>query len=266
MKIKKIIIIFSWIILVAGLFVLLGFVDKEHQSVICNKLEIHIRYNCDDYFITENDVNTFLTDNGFKIKGETLENINADDIETALYKIPYVEKADAYTTIDGNVEINILQKKPIAKIFNKNNQSFYIDDKGKLMPSSERYTSRLIVANGFINDCYNPFTKLDVKDSTGNDTVIMKTPIYKIFRMVKFINKDNFWKAMIEEIFINNKGEIELFTKIGEQTVIFGDIDNMNEKFDNLLVFYKQTLNKVGWNKYKTINLKYKNQVVCSKI
>jgi cell division protein FtsQ len=94
----------------------------------------------------------------------------------------------------------------------------------------------------------------------------MKTSIYKIFRMVQFINKNNFWKAMIEEIFINKKGEIELFTKIGEQTVIFGDIDNMKEKFDNLFIFYKQGLNKVGWTKYKTLNLKYKNQIVCSKI
>ena len=266
MKIKKIIIFFSWIILIAGLCVLLVFVEREHQLITCKKLDIFIKYNSDDYFITVDDVNNYLASKGLKISGEPLYNIDAGEIESTLYSIPFIEKVDVFTTIEGNVEINIEQKKPIAKIFNKFNQSFYIDDKGKLMPSSGKYTARLIVANGNISDYYSPYTKLNVSDSLGKDTVVMKTAVYKIYRMVQNIDKDDFWKAMIEEIFINNKGDIELFTKIGEQTVIFGDLENMKEKFDNLLIFYKHGLNRVGWNKYKTINIKYKNQVVCSKI
>jgi hypothetical protein len=33
-------------------------------------------------------------------------------------------------------------------------------------------------------------------------------------------------------------------------------------KFKNLKIFYKQALPKVGWDKYKLINIKYINQVV----
>ena len=34
---------------------------------------------------------------------------------------------------------------------------------------------------------------------------------------------------------------------------------------NNLLAFYKQAMPKVGWNAYKTINLKYTNQIVCER-
>ena len=38
------------------------------------------------------------------------------------------------------------------------------------------------------------------------------------------------------------------------------------EKFEKLKMFYTEGLNKTdGWNKYSTINIKYKNQVVCTK-
>jgi cell division protein FtsQ len=264
--IKKILFIIVWVVLVAGLFVMLGFVNKQHQSETCNKFDIFIKYNSNDYFITNDDVQAFLAQKGIKIKGAQLNDINVGNIEALLYTIPCIKKADVFVSILGDVQINILQRKPIVKVFNKYGQSFYIDDEGMMMQASDKYSARLIVANGFIRDFYNPLTKLDISDSTSADTVTMKTSIYKVYRLIQFISTDDFWKAMVEEIFINNKGEIELYTKIGSQTVIFGGIDNMEEKFSNLLVFYKQWLNKVGWEKYKTINLKYKNQVVCSKI
>ncbi len=263
---KRTVIILIWVILIVGLFSVLGFAYRSHQEMICNKVDIQIKYNSGDYFITTKDINDYFALKKIRINGASLSEINTSEIETALYGIPCIEAADVYTNIDGDVEISITQRMPIVKVFNKFNQPYYIDDKGKLMPSSDNYTARLPVANGNIPQLFNPGTMLDVSDSTGTDTVIMKTPLYKIFRLTQFIRKDDFWNAMIEEIFINNDGEIELYTKIGDQTIIFGDIDNMGEKFNKLLVFYKKGLNKFGWDKYKTINIKYKNQVICSKI
>jgi cell division protein FtsQ len=46
---------------------------------------------------------------------------------------------------------------------------------------------------------------------------------------------------------------------------VFGDISNCEEKFQNLESLYINGLNAVGWNKYETINLKYKGQVICTK-
>jgi len=70
---------------------------------------------------------------------------------------------------------------------------------------------------------------------------------------------------MIEQLYINKKSEFELIPKIGNHTILFGDIKEMKDKFEKLIAFYKQGISKSGWNKYKTINLKFKNQVVCTK-
>jgi cell division protein FtsQ len=263
--IKKIIIISIWVILLGGLGVLIGFTERQHKAVVCETLSIFIKYNSDDYFITEEDVLEHLSENGFRIKGAPLSTISAGDIESSLYTIPYIAKADVYVTIEGEVKISLTQKRPIAKVFNKNNQCYYIDDEGTLLPQSDKYTARLLVANGEISDYYAPSVKLKQEDSLHPDTAVTNTALFKVFTMAQFIDKDPFWKAMIEEIYVNDENELELFAKIGDVIVIFGDIDNMSEKFSKLFVFYKEGLNKFGWGKYKKINLKYKNQVVCSK-
>jgi cell division protein FtsQ len=47
---------------------------------------------------------------------------------------------------------------------------------------------------------------------------------------------------------------------------VFGEAKDFEEKFEKLKTFYTEGLNKTdGWNKYSTINIKYKNQVVCTK-
>ena len=92
-----------------------------------------------------------------------------------------------------------------------------------------------------------------------------KTNLSKVYEVAKTIDTSTFWKAQISEIYINRRSEIELIPEIGNHIILFGDIDNMVEKFDKLLLFYKKELNNFGFNKYKQINLKFKNQVVCLK-
>jgi cell division protein FtsQ len=80
----------------------------------------------------------------------------------------------------------------------------------------------------------------------------------------QYIDKNDFLKAQIEQIYLNDEKEFELIPKIGNNTILFGDTEDMKEKFEKLIVFYRKGLNTIGWNKYKFINLKFKNQIVCS--
>jgi cell division protein FtsQ len=38
----------------------------------------------------------------------------------------------------------------------------------------------------------------------------------------------------------------------------------LDVKLENLKLFYQKALPKVGWERYSSINLKYKNQIVCT--
>ena len=263
---KKILIIACWLILVSGLIVLTSFVNIHHNQINCKKVELLIQYNHADYLLTEADVFQFLETNGIKMKDSKIHDINLNNIESLLYKIPYVEKADVFMNINGDIGIKIVQKTPLIKVFNQYQQSFYIDENGKTMPASSNYTARVIVANGFIENRYHDKLCVAEKSLSKKDSLIKNTSLYKVYKIAAYIQQDAFCSAMIEEIFINKNKEIELFTKIGNQTILFGNTEKMDEKFKKLYAFYKQILNKTGWEHYNVINLKYENQIVCSKI
>ena len=75
-----------------------------------------------------------------------------------------------------------------------------------------------------------------------------------------------FLKAQIEQVYVDKTGEFELFPRVGNHIIVFGNAEDIDKKFERLLIFYRNGLSKTGWNKYNVINIKYENQVVCSKI
>ena len=66
----------------------------------------------------------------------------------------------------------------------------------------------------------------------------------------------------IDQIDINKDSELLMLTQIGEQ-VEFGQIKLVGEKFKKLKLYYDKGNSQN--QKYKALNLKYKNQIVCIK-
>jgi cell division protein FtsQ len=58
---------------------------------------------------------------------------------------------------------------------------------------------------------------------------------------------------------------VELTPTVGNHQIILGKIADYRENLNKLQLFYEKGLAEVGWNRYSVINLKYKNQVVCTK-
>ena len=64
----------------------------------------------------------------------------------------------------------------------------------------------------------------------------------------------------------NKKNEIELTPKIGEQNILFGNIEDIESKLNKLNAFYENGIAYKGWKTYSTIDLRYDKQVVCKRI
>ncbi len=261
---KKIIIISIWALLAMGLIVGLIFSGIFHQNRICKAVEININYAEADTFYTADDINMFLIQKNDSIKGKKMSEVKEGLIENIIKENPYTMDAQVFTTMDGIVKINITQRKPVVRIINKLNQHFYIDNLGVKMPINTKYPANVVVATGNIIANYIPFSPTS---NQRNDTLnLMKDSItYGIYKIANYIIKNDFLKAQIEQIYITDEGEIELIPKLGDQIIIFGTAENIEEKFNKLKIVYKEAFNKLGWNKYKIINLTYANQVVCVK-
>ena len=83
--------------------------------------------------------------------------------------------------------------------------------------------------------------------------------------MSKLINNDTFLKSQIVQIHINNNGYFELIPRIGNQRILFGSSENMENKFKKIKLFYTNGPNSKDLNKYDTLNILYENQIICSK-
>ena len=264
---KKILRISFWVLLVAGLTTVFAFVQKQANELLCSKINISILRNPmhENFFVEEDDIRELLAQRFVQIENAPLKNIDVNYLERLMYANPWVARADVYLSIDGVVDIEIEQREPILRIIDKSGKSFYMDSQGKPMLWSPNFTPRLLVASGNINESYDDRNTTNHVETINNDTLKTLTMLDDLCAMARFILADEFWSAHVVQIYVNEKSEIELIPKVGNHKIIFGDIGEMEEKFWKLKTFYKEGLNYTGWENYDTLNLKFNNQVVCTK-
>jgi cell division protein FtsQ len=265
-KFKKIAILSLLVICAIGLLLSLGFVNKEQDALRCQSLNIHVDQKDDLYFLDRTDIEKLIKSRGDSIKGEPKACLNVTELERALNSHADIANAEVSVSIDGKVKVEITQRKPIVRIINETGDSYYMDDEGKLMPLSDKYTAKVLIANGKIPESYGKHYKQTMEDIAKDSAVKARSMLDEVFAMATYIEGNQFWRAQIQQIYINEDKEMELVPMVGNQKIIFGDTTAMDEKFQKLLTFYAQGLNTTGWwNKYSTINLKFKNQIVCTK-
>jgi len=263
---KKSLNIGSWVLVIVGLFTALGFVSQEQKHTYFNSLTVNINTLDGNYFIVESDIEELVYSMGYRPGQVSIAEVDVQQLESVLRKNPSISSADVYTCIDGCLKIEIEQRKPILRVFNQSGESYYLDENGWLMPLSTKYTSRVLVATGHINEPYALRYQANMATiETFQDTVAKSQTLAGLYEVAKFISKDEFWKAQIIQIDVNEDQEMELVSRVGSHRILLGKAENLEDKFAKLMVFYKKGLSKTGWNEYSTINLKYKNQVVCSK-
>ena len=243
---------FAWIACLSGLVVLMSFVDAKKKTVVCTNVKILIPGA--DNFIEREEVDAILKQSQGTLIGQNLASINLQRIEKNIIANPYIAYATVYADMNGVIQIKVKQRQPVLRMINANGQDYYIDSNGLKMPVSPNFTANVLAANGNILEHF----------SGKVDTLItqMAKDLYKVALYVK---QDTFFNAQIEQLYVNDKKDIELIPRVGNQRIVLGGADSLETKMRNLLVFYKKALPKVGWNTYKSINVKYTNQIVCER-
>lgn len=263
---KKVLTAVLWITAIAGLAASLGFASANQGNTMVKSLQIGIGNSEENAFLTEADVRKFFDDRNDKIVSNKLKNINIPELEKALNAHPAIENAEVSQSMNGEVKVEITQRTPVVRIINKNGESYYIDSQSKLMPLSDNFSARVIVASGEIFEPYARRYQLPVSAIIESKTFCEVSVLDDIYKVVSFINNDAELSALIHQIYVNSDHELELFPAVGNHKIVFGDGNDIAVKFNKLKLFYTQGLNKSDtWNKYGVINLKYKDQVVCTK-
>ena len=196
----------------------------------------------DELFVTNETVNKLLIENNKSVQILQKDKVDLNKLEKSISKYNMIEKSEVFVTIDGVLKAVVKQKVPIARVFNEYG-SFYFDYQGNKMPLSENFTARVPLVSGAIND----------KNSKD---------LNKIFR---FIYDDAFLKKNIIGIEILPTGAIIMSNRNYNYKIDFGGCMNVDAKFKNYKAFFQKAEADSSLVKYKTINLRFTKQVVCTK-
>ncbi|MBI4647557.1 MAG: hypothetical protein HY738_13450 [Bacteroidia bacterium] len=259
---RKIKNILYWIFATGYLIVALSLISGERERTLYNSVDIIIADKTKHRFVEKQDILNIFSEHGIQIVNRPVESINLDRLEQLLKKHPSIKKAEVYIASYGVLRIEIEQRNPVVRVFHRFGGGYYIDEDGLIMDLSKKYTAHVLVVNGYINE---PFAKMSGKNVAQLRDIKNQYLLDDIYYLAKYIYDNKFWKAMIEQIYINENYEIEIISKIGKQIILLGTSENFENKLANLMLLYKRGLNKVGWDTYKTINLKYQDQIVCTK-
>jgi len=178
---------------------------------------------------------------------------NADIIEKNILANPFVKEIKLYQDLSNKLIVDLVQYQPIARLVSENKKDFYIDLHGNIFPTSTKFSERVLLIHTDDNINYN------LKNINSTDYG------KKIFTMINYIINDTFLSKIISEIDINYDKNIIIYPQVSKQKIIFGYPEQIDVKFDKLMLFYKKVLPAKGWNTYKTVNLKFKNQIICDK-
>jgi len=242
--IKKIIIILLAVALAAYILFSVSFMGAKTDETICKSIEVVVVDTLKSHFIGKKEIENLLKNSGLSIVGKKMSEINTDLIEKKLEENRLIKNAECYKTIGGSIKIEIYQKIPVIRIIG-NSGNYYVDNEGGIMPVSDNFTAYLPIATG----------NIDKEFATT-----------KLYNFALFLQDNKYWNSQIGQIHVLPNKDIELTPRVGNFQIILGSLDDdYEENLNKLKLFYDKGLNKVGWNRYSVINLKYKNQVVCTK-
>lgn len=238
---------------------------NSQGKTIMNRPEIIVPQNGENLFVTSDELLKRMMDDGILYGGQTFEQLNVHKIEQYIANMGEVRTVKVYTKIGADWTIQVELRRPIARIFNNVNESFYLDEEGYTLSPRELHTARVVVVNGAIPDRLN---SPPVQELINNDSLKSIRKLDDIYRITNYVCKDPFLLAQVAQINYKKNGDFVLIPQVGNHTIVFGSAlteKEVSDKFKKLKTFYKHGLPYEGWNKYDKIVLKYEGQIVCKK-
>ena len=220
---------------------LFSFTSKRNENRKLKKSVVLFVGNTEP-FVKQETVNKLLIEKNEGVSSIQKVNLDLNKLEKNLNAQEMIEKSDVYVSIDGVLKAVVRQKTPIARIFD-NEGSFYIDYEGNRMPLSTNFTARVPLVSGGINKNNNE----------------------DLAQLLRIIHDDPFLKKNIIGIEIMPNGSLKMHNRNFDFQIDFGKLINMEHKFKNYKAFFQKAVLDSSLYKYKKIDLRFTEQVVCTK-
>lgn len=269
----------GWGLLLAYLVVAARYCSGRQEARVVRQVRVVVRDSARQRVITPGMVRGWLEREGIRTKDMPLAEVDLRRIRELVTGRGYVRDAKVYTDFDGVLHIELSQRHPVARVNTYNGYNFYITDDGYILPLQPHEVLYVPVITGSFTP---PFSRTYVGPLSEALPEAQKksSENYRFFRklinFVKFIERDDFWRAQIVQIQVSEspapqgdpawqEPQVEFVPRAGDHVVELGPLDDVEAKLAKLLDFYRDALAYEGWDGPKYINLKFRNQVICTK-
>lgn len=248
--IRKLLFVSLWVIIGAGVLVLLVAAIRNRNDKTCAGYDISMAGNGGQWFMNKKEVVDILTGNGATvIRGRSMKRFDLRAMEAKLRRNVWIKDAELFFDNNEILQVKITEREPIARVFTATGNSFYIDSSCERLPLSDKVSAKLPVFTGF------PTDKVKVGAA---DSLLLE----HMKQVSLFMQRDSFWMAQIAQTDIMPDRKFEMIPMVGNHVIEFGDGNDYEKKFGRLLQFYKLVLSKTGMDVYERLNVQYDRQVI----
>ena len=242
--VKKILRIVLWVVTGAALIVLFFAGRKWYLETPLKGIKVDLERSQMKGFVDNDSLLAYAEAVCGMARHNKIANIDMQGINKLLSRNPWIERGSAYIDLNDTLFIKVKEYKPVLRVFYPNGTSVYVTAEGTVIPSSPRYTPHLLIASGHFDQ---------------------DADIANALAITQAISSDEYLTEHIGQIYLNQDKEFEVTVNNLPAKVIVGDTCFINDKLARLrtlLEKYNNTEELIG---YKALDLKYKNQIVCTK-
>jgi len=186
----------------------------------------------------------------FPVVGRSFRAVDLAIMEELLEKNPFIRGAEVYLDSWNRLGIRVEQRRPVVRVMSERGEQYYLDGEGNKLPLSRHVAIRVITATGH----YPPYT---------SGFMAQDHALADLFHLCLELEQDPFLKAFFVQVHADAKGSFTLVPVVGDQKITFGEWADASEKWKKLKAFYREAMPYVGWRKYRNLDLRFRQQVVC---
>ena len=231
-----------WIIAVvlALAVIAAGMTASRHAAdPVCTRMTIIIKDSTERRYVSVGELQQQLNQAGLWQVGQPLSHISCRQIEQHLLTHPMLRKAECYELANGTVHIVVHQRQPLMLV--KGDELYYLDTDRKVMPARASVNTPVIVVSG----------RIGKQQAQG-----------EMYDFVEWLTESRYWHNKIRDIHVVTPKMIELTDSTHNYTLIIGALDGAEGRLNQLEKLYEEGFEKIGYPKYKQIDLQYKNQII----
>ena len=249
-SVRKIIQVVLTVIVTVSCVILMASASKIDDAKVVKNVVVHYN-NCKKYHSVEEKeiMNLAVYSRNIDIWHEPISKLDINAMEQMIMSDPWIASAQVFVDNARVLHMYVTQRIPVARVFQSDSRSYYLDTTMSIMPLSKNY------------NYYTPvFTNVPELKNDSTSWSLRSD----IISIVRTIQADSFWSAQISQIIVDSPGMYEIVPVIGDQRIIVGNVEGLKQKLNNLFVFYKNVLNRIGWDRYQVLDVRFDGQVVAS--